>query len=275
MLGLGTGFYKIGGDVYLGGYNNTCSVSFDGTDDYIDLEDTFQDEIRNSFSISFWINTGTWSGNNRMILGSTDSGNENYMYIYTAAGGSAGKLAFGFKSNNAASPLRQLATNVTFSAESEEGAGDGGTSGAWWHFALTYAQGSGGGTGTAILYKNGSVLASGASGSVTGTNQDSFTASDNVYLGGRNNAGTLDGQIAMKLDDIAIFNAVLDADAVAAIYNSGEATDLLVDDGDYDNSGDLVSYYKLNECSGTTATDAKGHSNGTLENGAAYITDAP
>jgi len=62
---------------------------------------------------------------------------------------------------------------------------------------------------------------------------------------------------------------------VSAIYNSGVATDLLSDSGDYDNSGDLVAYYKLNEGSGTTATDATGGSDGTLTNGPSYVTDTP
>ena len=43
-------------------------------------------------------------------------------------------------------------------------------------------------------------------------------------------------------DDVA-----LDADAVTALYNSGEPIDLSADSGDYDNSGDLTHWWRMGD----------------------------
>ena len=48
-----------------------------------------------------------------------------------------------------------------------------------------------------------------------------------------------------SLDEAAMWNAVLDADAVAAIYNNGRPFNLTNDFGDYDNASDLVGYWKM------------------------------
>ena len=47
------------------------------------------------------------------------------------------------------------------------------------------------------------------------------------------------------MDEAAIWDAVLDADAVAAIYNNGRPFNLTNDFGDYDNASDLVGYWKM------------------------------
>ena len=63
---------------------------------------------------------------------------------------------------------------------------------------------------------------------------------------------TPDGQLCTigvgwlgSIDDVAIWNAVLDADAVAAVYNSGKPFDLNYDRGNYDNASDLQAYWRM------------------------------
>jgi hypothetical protein len=48
-----------------------------------------------------------------------------------------------------------------------------------------------------------------------------------------------------SMDEIAIFNAVLDGDAVAAVYNSGKPFNLNNDRGNYDNSSALQGYWRM------------------------------
>tara|TARA_R110000744_G_scaffold379630_1_gene498203 strand:- start:66 stop:2435 length:2370 start_codon:yes stop_codon:yes gene_type:complete len=48
-----------------------------------------------------------------------------------------------------------------------------------------------------------------------------------------------------SMDETAIWDAVLDAEAVAAIYNNGRPFNLTNDFGDYDNASDLVGYWKM------------------------------
>ena len=77
------------------------------------------------------------------------------------------------------------------------------------------------------------------------------------------------------MHDWAIYSSVLTASNAVAVYNSGTSIDLGTDSGDYDKSGDLVYYYKLDEGTGTTATDSAGSNNGTLTNGPSWVTDVP
>ena len=54
---------------------------------------------------------------------------------------------------------------------------------------------------------------------------------------------------------------------ITALYNSGIGLKVSVDSGNYDNSGDLVSYWHFNEGTGSILTDNISNSNnGTLNN---------
>ena len=50
-----------------------------------------------------------------------------------------------------------------------------------------------------------------------------------------------------NINDVAFFDTVLDADAIAVMYNSGDPTDLRVDAGDYDNSSNLTGYWWMGD----------------------------
>jgi len=70
-----------------------------------------------------------------------------------------------------------------------------------------------------------------------------------------------------NIDEVALFDATLDADAMAAIYNSGTPTDL-------SSESNLVAYWRLEEGAGTSAADSSANSNtGTLQNGTAWDAD--
>ena len=67
------------------------------------------------------------------------------------------------------------------------------------------------------------------------------------------------------IDDFCLHSSALDADNIAAIYNSGTPINLLANSGNYDTSGDVVLYYKFNGEAGPNGTgiDSHGTSNGT------------
>jgi hypothetical protein len=52
---------------------------------------------------------------------------------------------------------------------------------------------------------------------------------------------------ALKITDFAMWNVALDSDAVAAVYNSGKPFNLLSDRGNYDNSSNLIGYWKIGD----------------------------
>jgi hypothetical protein len=70
-----------------------------------------------------------------------------------------------------------------------------------------------------------------------------------------------------KIDEVAVWNVALSAADVTALYNSGNGLKASANSGNYDNSGDLVGYWKFNEGTGSTLTDSTSNSNnGTLTN---------
>ena len=70
-----------------------------------------------------------------------------------------------------------------------------------------------------------------------------------------------------KIDEVASWNVALSAADVSALYNSGNGLKASANSGNYDNSGDLIGYWKFNDGTGSTLTDNTSNSNnGTLTN---------
>jgi len=259
MLGLGNSLSRGG---VLSGFENTYSLDFDGTDDYVEIEHSndlsFGDGSNDSaFSISAWVKMDDATG---FRVFSKDGGvvsskreyefmtetSDDYLYMYLRDE-DPGKWAY-------------VKTNATITSHE----------GSWAHLVTTY---DGGGGATAAdglaIYINGSSVA------VTATNNAAYVAMENdsgkVYIGRK--AGYYANG---KFDEVAVWDVELDADAVSAIYNSGTPIALDADLGNYDNSSSLQAWWRFEEGSGTSATDSSTNSNtGTLTNGPAYSTDAP
>jgi hypothetical protein len=82
------------------------------------------------------------------------------------------------------------------------------------------------------------------------------------------------------ITEIGFFDAVLDINDAVAIYNSGDPLSLISNSGNYDKAGNLKSYFKTNEGSGTTlinsgTTSRSSNFNATLVNAPTYSTDVP
>ncbi len=250
MLGLGSSLSQVGLVESAAPYTDDYSVAFDGTGDYIDLGSPFQSTFRGSFSASMWVNFddatpgshqlmfgAKTNANNSMYVGLLDGGN---WFWYTMMNGTAGQ---------------SMSTASGLSGNSASG---------WIHAVITQKNNGGSNAPTRVMYVNGSAINTQTGGSLDGDDQDAFVATQNIYVGGYNNAGSLNNPITGKMNDVAIWSTDLDADAVTAIYNSGSPTDLTTNSGNYDNSGNLVGYWKFEENTGTTATDSAGSNDGTF-----------
>ena len=102
------------------------------------------------------------------------------------------------------------------------------------------------------IYKNGELI-----GENTANPPQSVESSGSLSarIGARGGADVFDG----LLDDIRIYNRTLSHAEVMAVYELGN-----------DNGSSLVGHWKLDELSGTTASDSSGNgNNGTLNNFAA------
>ena len=130
----------------------------------------------------------------------------------------------------------------------------------WHHVVLTIGSDRDG-----VLYVNGSSAAT-FSGVFNSGGLDMFSiAVDYDSSGGT--AGNLSQYFDGKIDEVAVWNVALNAADVTALYNSGNGLKASANSGNYDNSGDLVGYWKFNEGTGSTLTDNTSNSNnGTLTN---------
>ena len=109
------------------------------------------------------------------------------------------------------------------------------TGGGWYHVVFTFDDSS----NRLRLYINGSRVAQESySGSTVNQNSE-------FSIGRRHdtNGGYYEG----KIDEVAYWNTELDANAISALYNSGTPLSASSNSGNYDNSGNLVMYYKFEE----------------------------
>jgi hypothetical protein len=151
----------------------------------------------------------------------------------------------------------------------------GNSASGWIHVVITQKNNGGSNAPTRVMYVNGSAIGTKTGGSLDGDDQDAYVSTQNVYFGGYNNEGSLNTPAQAKMNDLGIWSTDLDADAVTAIYNSGSPTDLTVNSGNYDNSGNLVGYWKFEENTGTTAYDSVGGNHGTLSGDPQWDSSTP
>jgi hypothetical protein len=103
-------------------------------------------------------------------------------------------------------------------------------------------------------------------GSLANITPSSFTSSNNLYVGTRNDDGSIPAELGepCKIDEFAIWSTALSSNEIQAIYNNGSPINLISNNGNYTSSSDLEGYWRLNDGSGTTAVDETGNSNATL-----------
>ena len=131
-----------------------------------------------------------------------------------------------------------------------------------WHFITVTTEGSAdaGVSSTVKLYVDASLKH-------TNTVTNTYTPITAKWEIGHYNAGGVCCRYTGNLDEIAMWDVTLDADAVTQLYNSGEPIDLSSDSGNYDNSGDLVHWWRMGDGDTfTTITDNKGSNDMEMTN---------
>ena len=217
------------------------SANFDGTDEYIDTGQTFNSVFVGDFSISFWMkpDDGRQSTEACFVFGAdNDSYND---------GNSGGRAEIYFELQSDGAPRFVMTAKSDVGVWSTDGNGgfafDDGAASSWTHFVITVdLQGSG--DSIVKIYVNGEDKSSEDATMASG-NHDDYTSDMSLVLGGRNIEGTVSGFYGGGLDEFAIFNTVLDSDAVTAIYNSNSPLNLKFNQGNYDNSSALQTYYRM------------------------------
>ena len=233
-------------------------MTLDGSGDYLNTGSTFQSTHRGSFSWSCWVKLDDGQpAADDTILG-TSIGTD----IMMINARTTGKIEFRFEGEN------DNASYETNAAVFSDGATD------WTHITCTATYNAGGADTSFAIYVNGSVVAGTLTGSITDDNHLLWTTTHNIYLGGVNNTGTLNNAWAGNMDEVALWDVVLDADAVAAIYAAGRSYDLTADTGNYDNASDLTGYWRMGEGSNDDLTNGIIFDQNTSTIGSNLITES-
>ena len=218
------------------------ALDFDGTNDYV-AADGVTSNLDSStglpFTVSAWAYPDTTTKGAIFAFNKTGNNAENLNLLFYAKDGSTKKFYHHGSGDNS-----YTGSTNTF----EPGQ---------WHHIVMVVDSSGNGK----LFVNGEQEATWSSGTNTSVNK--FSIGQEYDGTGSTASDFFDG----KIDEVAVWNVVLSAADVTALYNSGNGLKASANSGNYDNSADLVGYWKFNEGTGSTLTDNTSNSNnGTLTN---------
>tara|TARA_Y100000310_G_scaffold127943_1_gene127096 strand:- start:828 stop:1547 length:720 start_codon:yes stop_codon:yes gene_type:complete len=219
---------------------NLYSLQFDGTDDYVTCGDDSSLDLTTSLTMSVWFYAEGFQG------GTDVSG------LCCKLGGSpANGYGFVTRDNSPAEerPHFFIAKAGAFKRVDHD---VDITANKWYHMAATYDN------TTMKLYINGNLVDSSAQSGACGSTATDFE----IGRMASSNGNAYEGLV----DELSVFNTVLTAAQIRAVYNHGISTDLSGTSG-------LVAYWRFEEGSGTTIVDKSGNGNtGTLTNGTEWST---
>lgn len=262
MLGLGNSITTLPYVEGVAPYSNTYSLSL-VTDNQADGGDSFNTNqsltsmYTDTFSASFWVKP--------------DDGRKpssNQIFGNVAAG-----TSFLFSINgNGYLGVFLLVNGKYIIGSATNGRYDDGAASDFSNVVIVVNKNTGSNTSVKV-YKDGVRLAMSPFSNVTDTDQASMDfGSATTRIGWGGTSPTTANRFIGNIDEAAFFNTELDDDNVAAIHNGGTPFDLTSDNGNYNSSGNLLSYYRFEN----NTDDTQGVSNGTLVGSdAAFEEDTP
>ena len=124
------------------------------------------------------------------------------------------------------------------------------TAGSWQHVVAIYDN------GTMRFYHNSTEF-------TTSSTEGNHSSNGTFTIGANQNGGY--NFYTGLIDKVAVWNEVLTASEITALYNSGDGISAASNSGDYTSSSNLVAYWDMDEGSGSTTIDSSPNSNtGTL-----------
>tara|TARA_R100001510_G_C7634752_1_gene193095 strand:+ start:439 stop:1191 length:753 start_codon:yes stop_codon:yes gene_type:complete len=199
-------------------FANKYSVDFDGSNDYLEVEDHGTLDFNAGFSVNFWVYPDASTANDRMIAKGTTGTGE---WMISFGSGAAIRVYTKDGNDNA---LDFTSTNTL-------------STGAWAMVTVVVNR-----TASKIqVYKNGGNLNESSDAS-----WDSGWANSQALRIGLNSAGSneFEGQIS----EVAIWNGELSSAEVTKLYGSGAPSfNLRYNRGDYTSASNLVGYWRMGD----------------------------
>ena len=198
-----------------GGFKDLYSVLFDGVDEHIQVGDHSAFDITGHLTLAAWIKIDSFANLQDGIITKCDSDGIGYG-LNTIQSGSL--IAFFPRNHNA--------------QKAETGALSTGT---WYHIVGTHDTDA----NENKIYVNRTLVETTADTNAMATNSSDLDIG-RIF---QDSAYTFDGNI----DEVAIWDVALDADAITKMYNGGIPLDLSINQGDYDNAANLKGYWRMGD----------------------------
>jgi hypothetical protein len=266
----------IGGTVLEAGYVNAQSLDLDGTGDFVDTNYSnadLQTLQRDDFTVSMWVRAPLNAS--FCFFGHSDTGNVlagSFQLNFLYASASVQAVTSAGKSSNSTWGQIFLLNNAKFAS---------GNANNWVHVAYVVKKGVDNSTnGSQELFLDGSSVAT----STTKTKEfheatEVTSGHSGLAFGADLEASSASDHMTGQIDECAVFNVALDANAINEIYNSGVPNDLNVAGTNYTQSmvNALQRYYRFEGSSQSDlATDHSGEGvNATLEGNPTASSETP
>ena len=228
---------------------NAQSLNFDGSDDYVDMGSASSVSINGNITISAWVLFSDFNNHTATVVSKVSDGLNNGFAIEGSGIGNADKLSFWVGDDSDFIEVRTNSLSINN----------------WYHVVGTN-DGS-----TSKIYVNGVLANSTSQGNPAGP-------TGNLKIGRHSTITETDNttrRFSGNIDEVAIWSSVLTADEVAALADSGAQIVASSNSGDYVSSDNLVGYWRFNEGSGTTTSDATSNGNDGTINGATWSDNSP
>jgi len=187
------------------------SMSFDGTDDFVDTGFT-PDFIHTNATMSYWVKMGDFSG-------TQNSGTHNSKRFYLGFNNTAAQFGVQGAVKSSADLSAYLKVGV------------------WHHLAMVAED------GTATFYLDGV-----ARDTLSYTQDIADNPTESLQIGARHHSSNPSNFMNASIDEFAVWDTALDGDAVKALYNAGLPTPVTTKTGAYDIYRDnLKAYYKMGD----------------------------
>ena len=224
---------------------STSSLNFDGSNDYVEIGNNLT--LLNQplkVTISAWVKLDKLTNHSvgqLNVIGGAKGGEWRIQYNQNTQ-----KFDFGVKSGSS-----WYDASVAASTN-------------WQHLVGVYDRAN----GKVSIYNNGTL--SDENTNVPNSNLD--TANLMWAIGGR---GDGSGFNDATIDEVALWSDVLSASEITAVYNSGYGLNVRSNFGNYISSSDLAGYWRMDEGTGSTLTDASTNNNTGSIQGASWSTESP
>jgi hypothetical protein len=221
------------------------SLSFDGVDDYVSVTNNLAGSYT-AFTISTWVKVDDYGDNDPDFI------------LDVGTSGNGRRINLSISTNGFNASLEGVGSNIFDVYASSSNTTD------WQHVVFNWS-----GTDYARIFINGTQAAETtdiSSGTLTLESGDSFN------IGKRfSGAHYFPGDI----DEMSIWNEALTSSEITALYNTGAGLDASSNSGNYTSSSNLIAYWKMDEGTGTTLSDATSNGNDGTINGATWSPDSP